>query len=83
MGAVSSGEALYGGYGWREEALGLTCQRGGIAQDDARNRRTSSPSRPVGTTELHGKGFLSQQVLRHGARNLHEFDVSGDELLHL
>jgi len=34
---------------------------GGIAQDDARNRRTSSRSRPVGTTELPGKGFSIQK----------------------
>jgi len=60
--------------------LGLTSRRGGIAQDDARNRRTSSRSRPVGTTELPGsKGFSIQKALRHGARNLHELDVSADE----
>src|ERR1700686_3981041 len=52
---------------------------GGIAQDDARNRRTSSRSRPVGTTELPGKGFSIQKALRHGARNLHELDVPADE----
>jgi hypothetical protein len=56
---------------------------GGIAQDDARSRCTSSRSRPVGTTELPGKGLLSQQVLCHGARNLHKLDVSADELLPL
>src|SRR6516225_11725610 len=50
--------------------------KGGIAQDDARNRRTSSRSRPVGTTELPGKGFSIQKALRHGARNLHELHVS-------
>ena len=59
--------------------LGLTSRRGGIAQDDARNRRTSSRSRHVGTTELLGKRFSIQEPLRHGARSLHELDVSADE----
>ena len=69
--------------GGRKRRWGSHLGEGGIAQDDARSRRTSSRSRPVGTTELPGKGFLGQQVLHHGARNLHELDVSADELLHL
>src|SRR5262249_1923598 len=44
-----------------------------------RNRRTPSRSRPVGTTELLGKGFSIQEALSHGARNLHRLDVSADE----
>jgi hypothetical protein len=61
--------------------LGSHLGEGGHTHD-ARNRRTSSRSRPVGTTELPGIGFSIQKVLRHGAR-LHELDVSADELLHL
>ena len=49
--------------------------------------RAATARRPAvdlsGMTELPGKGFLSQQVLRHRARNLHDLDVSADELLHL
>jgi hypothetical protein len=69
--------------GGRKQRWGSHLGEGGIAQDDARSRRTSTRSRPVGTTEFPGNGFLSQQVLRHGARNLLEPGVSADELLHL
>jgi hypothetical protein len=65
--------------GGRKRRWGSHLGEGGIAQDDAHSRRTSSRSRPVGTTELPGKGFSIQKALRYGARNLHELDVSADE----
>src|SRR5262249_53796837 len=54
-GAVSCAEALDGGYGWREEALGLTSRRGGVAQDDVRSRRpavdlSALPNSPKSTS---------------------------------
>src|SRR5262249_3500177 len=67
------------GYGWREEAFGLTPRRKAASRRMTCATAAVVPRSTCGTTELPGKGFSIQKALRHGVRNLHELHVSADE----